>query len=243
MENALAGLDSRRGFLEFCDEARGVLSAAGISTPLSQWYLEPAQPSRRLCDVVLDDDFDRLELRAEWQWHDPIRASRYSLSDRPGSLTLSASLRSNLWPETNLNAPRVLLEVRGDFALETRMQGNWVEPGGCGGLLIWKDVLNFIRLDKMPLSRWHLGDLVLEARVDGAFSCFGRGRLPGDSHTLRLERTGERIMALCGTDGVNWFTCGQLVFPVGDPLLVGVHTTNGRIAHFDHVRVMGSASS
>jgi hypothetical protein len=69
----------------------------------------------------------------------------------------------------------------------------------------------------------------------------GRGLLRGDTFHLRLERTGDRFAALCGTDGVHWLTCGQVILPVKDPLLVGVWAASGVVVHFDYVQVLGLA--
>jgi hypothetical protein len=135
----------------------------------------------------------------------------------------------------------MLLEARGDFALETKMEGNWDErTEGCvSGLLVWKDVLNYVRLDKFVHSRVHNGDVRLEARVAGAHQAFGRGMLRGNTYHLRLERTGDRFAALCSTDGVHWLTCGHGVLPVKDPLRVGVWAGQGMVVHFDSVQVLG----
>jgi class 3 adenylate cyclase len=240
MENALEGMGKQAEFIDFCEEAKRLLAQAGSRMTLNQWYLEPAQPSEPFSTILFHDDFDLPEPRVEWQWHDPSQASAHSLSETPGYLTIRAAPGANLWPLLNLNAPRLLLEVRGDFALETRMEGDWEEREvGSTGLLVWKDALNFLRLDKFPMSAWHNGDIMLEARVNGEFLHFGRGRLRGGSYFLRLERTGERFTALCSTDGENWLTCGSVLFPTGDPLLVGVHAIGGMVAHFDYVRVLG----
>jgi regulation of enolase protein 1 (concanavalin A-like superfamily) len=195
--------------------------------------------------VYFHDGFDAPHLAGEWQWHDPSQASVHSLPDQPGYLTIHAALGSDLWPSLNLNAPRLLREVRGDFALETRMEGDWDErlEATNSGLLIWKDALNFLRLDKFAMDPWHHGDVMLEARVQGEFLHFGRGRLHGRSYFLRLERTGERLVALCSTDGEHWLTCGTVLFAAGDPLLVGVHANMGMVAHFDYVRVLGKGDA
>jgi hypothetical protein len=45
----------------------------------------------------------------------------------------------------------MLLEVRGNFALETKMTGDWegrADEPGPSGLLVWKDVLNYLRLER-----------------------------------------------------------------------------------------------
>lgn len=240
MENTLDREGRRADFVAFCDEARSLLDEAGIQTSLNQWYLAPARPSDRFDELIFHDDFDSPELRAEWQWHDPIQCSRYSLSDRPGHLILYSRRESDLWPTNNLNAPRLLLEVRGDVALETRVEGTWDHFTGSTGLLIWKDVRNFLRFDKMGMSTWHYGDLSLEGRVNGEYLLFGRGRLPGETYYLRVERTSRRLAAFCSTDGTRWLTCGHVDFAVGEPLLMGVHSIGGLIGQFDYVRLLRS---
>jgi hypothetical protein len=98
----------------------------------------------------------------------------------------------------------MLLEVRGDFALETKMEGDWDELNGrMSGLLVWKDVLNYVRLEKFTMNPLHHGSLQLEARIKGQHQIVGRGLLGGNAFHLRLERTGDRFAALCSTDGVH----------------------------------------
>jgi len=214
---------------------------AGFHLTLNQWYLQPTTLSEQFSQLLFRDEFEAPELRPEWQWHDPVQASAYSLSEKPGSLTLRADPGVDLYPPINLNAPRMLLEVRGDFALETKMEGDWDEQDewGQGVLLVWKDVLNYVRLGKFAHGRPHHGDIHLEARVAGVHGIFGRGQLRGDTYHLRLERIGDRFAALCCTDGVHRLSCGQVVLPVKDPLLVGVAALQGKVVHFDYVQVLG----
>ena len=159
----------RTEFMAFCDEARRLLAEAGAAGPLAQWYLAPAEPARPFTRVWFQDEFEGAALRGEWQWHDPSQLSAYSLTERPGFLTLRAAEGADLWPAYNFNAPRLLLEVWGDFALEARMEGNWDarEEIGPSGLLVWKDVLNFLRLEKFCMSRWHCGRMSLEGSIQG----------------------------------------------------------------------------
>ena len=79
----------------------------------------------------------------------------------------------------------------------------------------------------------------MEGRIGGEYRIIGRGLLRGNAFHLRLERTGDRFAALCSTDGVHWLTCAQVVFPVKEPLRVGVWAALGRVVHFDYVRVLG----
>lgn len=82
------------------------------------------------------------------------------------------------------------------------------------------------------------GSIELEARIRGESQIAGRGLLRGNAFHLRLERTGDRFAALCSADGVHWLTCGQVVLPVKDPLLVGVAALYGMVVHFGFVQLL-----
>jgi regulation of enolase protein 1 (concanavalin A-like superfamily) len=246
MEEALDRAGKQAEFIAFCEEAKALYAQAGLPPTLNQWYLQPATPSTDFHQLLFRDEFEAPELRAEWQWHDPVQASAYSLSDPPGSLTLRAGRGVALNPSLNLNAPRMLLEVRGDFALETKMEGEWngrTDEPGPSGLLVWKDILNYVRLEKFSMDRRRHGSIQLEARIRGEYRTVGRGLLRGNSFHLRLERTGDRFAALCSTDGVHWLTCGHVVLPVRGPLRVGVAALHGMVVHFDTVQMLGRGNS
>jgi DNA-binding SARP family transcriptional activator len=238
LEAALDAQGRRAEFVAFCDDARRRLAAEGAPDPLAQWYLAPAQPAGHFTRVEFQDDFAAPALRPEWQWEDPRQTSVYSLTERPGFVTLRPAAGTDLCLN-NISAPRLLLEVRGDFALEARMEGDWDEHDvdRSSGLLVWKDVLNFVRLEKFAMDRTFRGSIRLEERQVG-FRLVGRGLLRGDTYYLRLEREGKRITALCSADGTSWLTCGHVDFPAPDPLRVGIASLQGMVAHFDWVRVL-----
>jgi len=50
---------------------------------------------------------------------------------------------------------------------------------------------------------------------------------------LRIERTGERIRALCSGDGEKWFLVGEARFTAPDPIQVGLYA-NGEIDRVVH---------
>lgn len=50
------------------------------------------------------------------------------------------------------------------------------------------------------------------------------GSLPFERVFLKLKRHGSRVNALCGVDGVEWFTVGNMDFPVENPIFVCLHT-------------------
>lgn len=62
---------------------------------------------------------------------------------------------------------------------------------------------------------------------------------------LRVERINDRILAYCSDDGTNWMTCGEVSFPVDDPIQIGLYATgyNGlqyldTAIQFDYFRVL-----
>jgi beta-xylosidase-like protein len=243
MEKQRVAAGDRAAFVAFCERAQQGLAAAGIEIALNQWYLEPGQPAGPWGRTLFEDHFDQPELQAGWEWHAPLPESAYSLSERPGYLVLCAPPDANLWPPTNLNAPRMLREARGEFALEARMEGDWEERAeSVSGLLIWKDVLNYVRLNKHSMNTRHNADIALEARVRGEFRVYGRGGSRGKAYTLRLERAGEWVVGWCKAEGETWFRCGAVAFPTGDPLLVGVVALQGMVVHYDWIQVLGRES-
>jgi hypothetical protein len=125
------------------------------------------------------------------------------------------------------------------------MEGDWDERDQYAqcGLLVWKDVLNFLRMEKFSMHPEHQGSIQFEARIRGEHRIVGRGLLLGHAFHLRLERTGDRFAALCSTDGVQWLSCGQVVLPVKDPLLVGVAALHGMVVNFDYVQLLGRGVS
>ena len=119
------------------------------------------------------------------------------------------------------------------------MEGDWDTRDriGSSGLLVWKDPRNFLRLEKFCMQ-FSYGSVGLQAMIQGEFRTVGRGLLRGSAFHLRLEREGERFTALCSTDSIHWLTCGQVEFPAPDPLLIGIASLRGVVAHFDWVRLL-----
>ena len=88
-----------------------------------------------------------------------------------------------------------------------------------GGLLLWQDEENYLCLNWGQRRPDEIG---FEGCIDNADLVFGRGKLPGDSIRLRLERNGDQVRALCSADGETWHTAGQTEFPVADSIQAGL---------------------
>ena len=93
-----------------------------------------------------------------------------------------------------------------------------------GGLLLWKDPENYIRLEGGSLGKNEINFVGCVADSD---ITIGRGRLSSDRIVLRLERRGSRVNALCSADVKEWFTAGSVEFPVEGPVEIGLHAIGG----------------
>jgi regulation of enolase protein 1 (concanavalin A-like superfamily) len=143
----------------------------------------------------------------------------------------------------NLNAPRLMLEISGDFAIETKMMVSDDMPS-VGGLLVWKDERNFIRFEKGLHGEHEIG---FSSNIDGDWHYYGRGLLVSLVTYLRLERSGDTFRSYCSSDGASWLTCGEMSFPTEDPIQVGIHAIgnvgirgghNATATRFDYFRVL-----
>jgi DNA-binding SARP family transcriptional activator/regulation of enolase protein 1 (concanavalin A-like superfamily) len=185
---------------------------------LDQWYLEPAEqglgglaePPRRV---------QRAPLSPEWAWIDPHGDCSYVAT---GGLEIHAANGRDLW-HINLSAPRLVCPASGDLILQAACRQGRADRPALGGLLLWKDEQNYLRLV------WGLAgsrDVAFTGCIENRDRIFGRGRLPSppSPHVLlRLERVGSSVRALCSIDGAQWYTAGQVRFPASDPVQVGLH--------------------
>jgi len=238
MEDAYETSGESNGFISFCCKLRDDRVDFIQKQKLAQWYLEPKSPSDLFDKVAFLDDFD--ELNQEWQWIDPRGDCSYSISD--GWLEMRSASGRNLFGG-NLNAPRLMLEISGDFAIETKMMVSDDIPS-VGGLLVWKDERNFIRFEKGLHGEHEIG---FSSNIDGDWQYYGRGLLVSLVTYLRLERSNNTFRAYCSRDGASWMTCGDMNFSAEDPIQIGIHAIGnvgirgGHIAtatQFDYFRVL-----
>jgi hypothetical protein len=159
--------------------------------------------------------------------------SRDALADgsfaAQNGLAIRAANGRDLW-NLNRSAPRLLRPVSGDFTIQTICGPllNAIDPlPNIGGLLIWRDDNNFLRLVWGNRGPDHIS---FEGCRDAQDIILGQGRLPHPNPTdgtpltrvvLRLERQDNQVAALCSA-GAAWFRVGQAVFPAG-PVEAGLH--------------------
>jgi DNA-binding SARP family transcriptional activator/regulation of enolase protein 1 (concanavalin A-like superfamily) len=232
---ALSGLEHAYGdycaFRAFCRRLRAEHPSCR-DHPLAQWYLEPATVEVRSPSSPQED---RSTYRsADWTWYDPL--GDCSL-DTQGGLQIDAANGRDLW-RINTSAPRLLRAAVGDLVIQATCFSVPDDKPAVGGLLLWADQENYIRLD---WGTFGTQDVSLIGCVGNEDAVIGRGRLYGNPERviLRLERAREQVSTFCSGDGKQWFTAGHTVFPAENPIQVGMYATTlaylpeniGRIVH------------
>ncbi|MBI1926343.1 tetratricopeptide repeat protein [Candidatus Poribacteria bacterium] len=215
-------------FRAFCRRLREAHPEVG-DLPFVQWYLEPAETQEFTQNPVHDAFAEKLS--SDWVWHDEFNDCSFTVGN---GLEIHAANGRDLW-HVNLSAPRILRAVSGDFAVQVvctspapphpvplpqRGEGEKVSKPAIGGILLWRDKQNYLRLDKGTHGTYEIN---FSGCIENKDLIIGRGRLPSERVFLRLERIGGRVNALCSADGEAWFTVGSVDFPVGDLMEVGLH--------------------
>lgn len=144
-----------------------------------------------------------------------------------------------------LNAPRVLREVEGDFDIQVKVTGKF-EPGTqstaeksvafvSGGLLLWGDDKNYVRLERnamhYPSGEKYCFPPLFEIFIDGKYSganpkSANADYFKGDSTWLWLERKGTRLRAAVSHDGEDWIFSKEVTREIPGKLFIGVSALN-----------------
>ncbi len=214
---------------------------------ISAVKIEGWSSSSEFSEIMFQDEFDGIQMHPEWRWEDPKGGGTWS--ERLGYLEMRVEPGQDLWHGSppgqggNMDAPRLLQTISGDFAIETRIR---VTPQlrEHGGLLVWKDPNAFVRLEKTSGAHAFRGDVRFERHVNRVYSLVGRGAgLTNPRHLfLRLERRGNLFSGYASADGINWQSCGSTFVGMGDPVHVGLHALcPGNIpattTRFDYFRI------
>ena len=202
---------------------------------ISSIKIEGWSSSNEFPELVFEDEFIGNQMRPEWKWEDPHGGGSWSESQ--GYLEMHVQPGQDLWHGSppgqggNMDAPRLFMEVSGDFAIECRIRIT-PEQREHGGLIVWKGPHAFVRLEKTSAPHAFRGDVRLERHVNRVYSLVGRGTgLIGVSAShnrgralfLRLERTGNLLSGFASSDGASWQSCGKTHVSMGDPVQVGLH--------------------
>jgi DNA-binding SARP family transcriptional activator/class 3 adenylate cyclase/regulation of enolase protein 1 (concanavalin A-like superfamily) len=213
---ALAGLEPMCEDTATYDALCQEIVAARLEEPLplDQWRLLPAEPNKpgRIEEAGLSG----------WTWHDPFGDCSYEAEN--GSLIIHAANYHDLWLN-NFAAPRLMRPVEGNFAVQTICTAAYDDQPPLGGILLWLDRENYLRLTWNTHAPDGINLLGCTDNIDGFY---GMGRLPSAERVhLRLERIGSRVRGLCSTDGLTWHSVGEVGFPAvnrtqAGPLAIGM---------------------
>jgi|GEM_PF-1161819 len=182
-----------------------------------------ANPSLFMVDTVAAagfcDDFDGT-LNAGWQWIDPLGDSSYSLVITPGYLRLyTPDGEHDLY--MNMNAPRLLQPITGDFTVTTRLTIHPQYNYQGAGILVWEDENNFIRLERTLVRGVNLG-----YRINGVFGEIAEIPFSSPTVQLKLQRRGNDFTAWYRDDATDWLEAGTVSYPASADLQVGLSLLN-----------------
>ncbi|MCX5748626.1 MAG: AAA family ATPase [Candidatus Saganbacteria bacterium] len=211
---ALSGLEEiyiAEEFQAFCRSFREEHPYAGGSQ-FVQWFLEPSEARDFPRRLFLDDFAESL---SSWNWNDPFGDCSHTTNN---DLEIHAANGRNL-QYLNLSAPRILRLAEGNFAIQTVCIPVSEDKPTIGGILIWKDKDNYLRLDRGTRGKYEIN---FSGFIINQYLTFGRGRLVSDRIFLRLERIDNTVNALCSPDENEWFTVGHVEFLVDDPVEIGL---------------------
>jgi regulation of enolase protein 1 (concanavalin A-like superfamily) len=207
-------------FVELCHDIAAGYTRAGLEAPLQQWYLAPTTAQPTPGEPAVQEEFDGETWSPALTWQDTTGRSRTDSVKRPGWLGLHPAEGCDLWPDRDLNAPRLMAAGRGGFVAQTRVElGQEVEI--FAGLLVWSDAQHFARLE-LRTTRAGRTAVYLQACVAGQFRSIGWGRCERQPIWLRVERVGDELRGLCSADGEQWLLCGTVRLPQGETEQVGL---------------------
>ena len=205
---------------------------------ISQLLPEPVESMKEM-RVELSEDFGLDPSTTDWEWVDPMEDCCYRV-EAGEYLEIEVPPDHNLWYRTNCDAPRLLRRISGDFMVET-MISDGSNGAKAGGLLVWSDEDNLIRLEVTYV-------LCYRAFLDQSDIASCIYPLEADSCRLRLERQGNRFTAYASWEREEWYRCGWIDMALEDPIQIGIYgvcpsapTTSTRFEYFKIYRASGQA--
>jgi regulation of enolase protein 1 (concanavalin A-like superfamily) len=135
-----------------------------------------------------------------------------------GSLTIKSRAARDLW-SFFVSAPRMMRPIKDDFITQVTGEPASTDRPGVGGILLWQDKSNYLRLSIGVRAQ---DETSLDGCIANRDVVIGRGRLATGPITLRMERSGNTVRALCRAVDQEWFGVGKIEFPASGPLQVGL---------------------
>jgi hypothetical protein len=220
----------------------GLPSSGEESAPVSTTQGVPASDSPSVSGAVFRDEFNG-PLASGWVWVNETR-DQWSLTDRDGSLRLSAALQSATGSPVPQN---VLLRkpVGESYEITTHLEFVPTSNFQSAGLIVYDDGLNYVQLVRAFCGFCDGKDgIYLDTVTNGGVpqSDFGH-RLPGRPRDvyLRIRVTGTTISGSYSVDGTTWRSAGVTTKTMSSPRIGIVARPNDPrppAAYFDFFEVM-----
>lgn len=160
--------------------------------------------------TLYDDEFDTAQLNTRWSW---IRedASHWSLTAAPGSLRIITQY-GDLYQGNN-NLRNLLLQPMptGDFDVTTKLKIDPVAEYHQGGVILYQDQDNYLKLVRAYDSPWGGADIVFALEKGGSFDHSFHQAVPRSvgSLYLKVSRRGTWYQGSFSTDGTTWTALGE----------------------------------
>jgi len=208
------------------------------------------QSAQSKANVPFSDGFNCKVLNPRWNVIDPAGGSTFSLTAHRGWLRISTTSPPDrdLLGTINVNAPRILQLVSGNFTIETKISSVMDQNDEGAGLLVWMDSSNYLRLDRMSRT---IGGPVQQqtflcGTVNGGFPIPGETKVVLQSSLnptyLRLVKSGNVYSAFYSSNGKSWTHVADVTFAMGNQLQVGIdiitaYHSGTFFADFDYFKI------
>jgi|GEM_PF-5790869 len=164
-----------------------------------------------------------------WRWIDPDGNCQLQQLQPAGLRILAPDQEHDLWPGSNLNAPRFLRPCSGNFIATARVRCQPTSHVQGVGLLIWDDERNFARVNR---SLHHPGDprsshlVLFEGCSDGLYAVSGTVPCKAVDLYLRIAYSNNAVTAAYSLNSRVWHDVGATMFFPSDDLSVGFVVLN-----------------
>jgi regulation of enolase protein 1 (concanavalin A-like superfamily) len=179
---------------------------------------------------------------------DPDGDCKFTIEKGRLRMSLPGTDHSLAFERGQMNAPRTLRSVEGDFIAQVEVSGSF--PAGAAslvstrrpfhgaGLLLWLDEKNYVRLErsKLVFEGENMSYANFECRTDGEFIRKGDATehplSDGTTH-LRLERCGDKLYGYVSSNGVDWTAMELITTDLPKRVLIGVAAGHNTSSPFE----------
>jgi regulation of enolase protein 1 (concanavalin A-like superfamily) len=233
------GIASRKQFMERKNSPLSLVMMAAISV------------CSLLSGPVYGEDPIRLALRGWGTALDPDGDCKFIVEKGRLTIGLPGTDHSLSCERGQMNSPRVLQEIEGDFIVQVKVSGTFPtgatsivpnrRPFHGAGLLLWQDEKNYIRLERAETVSQgkNMAYASFEDRKEGTWG--RRGDASGLPLTdiantyLRLERRGGTVHGAASADGIQWSSLEPINIELPKKVSIGINAGSNTSSPFEPV--------